>query len=149
MRAPYIKSSFLRYFLDELPITLFFCQILGITASLVLMIYGENSSSGETIAISFIYANSFGLFTKLTGALFYTRFFPLHSRKKLIHVMLWVPSIFIGTVIGTEFTNLISRWLFWVNFPRLFSNAHPTRLDATLIMVYTCAIMAFKYIVAR
>ncbi len=149
MRVPSIKSSFLRYFLDELPIILFFCQILGITASLVLMIYGENSSSGETIAISLIYANSFGLFTKLTGAMFYARFFPVHSRKNLIHVMLWVPSIFIGTVIGTEFTNLISRWLFWVRFPRFFSDAHLTRLGANLVMVYAFSIMAFIYIVAR
>jgi sensor histidine kinase YesM len=149
MRVPSIKSSFLRYFLEELPITLFFCQMLGITAALVLMMYGEAGSSGDTIAISIIFANSFGLFTKLTGALFYARYFPNHSHRRLIHVILWIPAIFIGTVIGSEFTFIISRWIFWARFPNPFSGEHLTMLGANLVMVYTFSLMAFIYITAR
>ena len=150
MRTPSEKSSFLRYFLDELPITLFFCQILGITASLVLMIYSETRSPGDTIAISFIFANSFGLFTKLIGALFYACFFPNHShRERLIHAVLWIPAIFIGTIIGSEFTFVISRWIFWTRFPNRFSGEHLTMLGANLIMVYAFSLMAFISIMAR
>jgi signal transduction histidine kinase len=128
------RLSFFYFFKEGLLETFFFCQILGLLASVILLVYGDFKSSENIIPISFIFANFFGLFIKFLGALAYRWFYTPLSNNKLIHIGIWAPCLLLGTFIGTEAAMGINALAFDMWHPPFFSGDHFALLTANMMM---------------
>jgi sensor histidine kinase YesM len=143
------KIPFWRYFQDGLLETIVISQIFGLIAAVVLMIYSEMAPGAEAVPISFIFTNCLGLGIKIVGAITYSLFYSPGHGKRLIHVILWFSSIVIGTVIGSEGAIRLSSYLFWAQFPKLFTQDHYKLLGANLIMASAFSFIVISLVLVR
>jgi hypothetical protein len=140
------KLSFFTFFKEGLLETFFFSQILGLLASVILLAYGEFRSAENIIPISFVFANCFGFFIKLLGALAFRWFYSPLSDNKLIPIAIWIPSLLLGTFIGTEFAMGINALIFEMWHPPFFSGDHLALLAANMLMVLVFFSLAVAYV---
>ena len=144
-----MKRNFFHYFSDGLLETFLLSQVLGLIAALVLLIYGEMDSPDNVIPISFIFTNCFGLCIKALGAGAYSLFYRRETRNWFFHLLLWFPSIVLGSFIGSELAIGLNSWWFDFSVPNQFYEDHFVLLGANLLICASFSILAFVLVLIR
>ena len=140
-------NSFRSYFRDGLLETIIVCQIVGTIVGLVLVLYGF--SNWDAIPISIIVINLMGFSVKIFGAVFYKLFYKQFRSVKYIDIILWIPSLITGTVLGSEFGFFLGDFIFINSYPRFFSRNHIYGLIVNFIMSISLFILIALYITLK
>jgi two-component system LytT family sensor kinase len=150
MKSGRSRRTFGSYWIEGLPETALFNQLLGLTAGAVLIIYGNvDQSPGRTVLGGLLFANGIGFLIKFFGAAVFALFGKFLPPKKYVSVLLWIPPIALGTFLGSELAMEANRRLFGAFFPGLRSHYHLRLLLSNGLIVATFALVIFAYVILR
>ena len=134
LRYPIPRNTFSYYFKEGLIEIVVLNQVMAITATGVLSLYGNAGDIGTVWGHSFFISNILGFSIKFFGAVAYRLFYQRMSHTKISPFLLWFPAIALGTFFGSELAFYVIKIIFYTQYPSFPEPEHFIFLGGNFIL---------------
>jgi two-component sensor histidine kinase len=143
------RKSFFYFFKEGLLETIILIQVLAITTTTVLTIYGKfGHLAGDLASIwghSFFISNSLGFSIKFLGAVAYWLFYRRFSHLRFFSIMIWLPVVLLGSFLGSEIAFYLVRNIFGTRYPTFSDPLYIAYLGGNVILGLMLFVFAAFY----